>query len=165
MNDVTGYGKRIRRALRVWASQFEQATYADFGRRVAEIEKRDPAKGPYTTSAVSEWLQDRSEPKIATFRAIEVLTGFRAAWLMLGELPERSDEREGGGNQPATSPLQIAPTGPRIESGADLRRELGEPEPAASEEQAIAGDAAPRGRGRRAAPGPTKPGRRGRSPR
>lgn len=92
MTDAAGYGKRIRRALRVWASQFETATYEEFGQRVAEIEKRDPAKGPYTSSAVSEWIQDRSEPKIATFKAIQKLTGFRASWLMLGELPERVDE-------------------------------------------------------------------------
>jgi hypothetical protein len=116
MSDDVGYGKRIRRALRVWASQFETATYEEFGQRVAAIEGRDPAKGPYRTSAVSEWLQNRSEPSIATFKAIEALTGFRAAWLMLGELPERVDDRGGEGDQGAKvephTPIGPSPADP-----------------------------------------------------
>lgn len=102
-----GFGARIRRAWHLWASQNEsQVTYADFGAALAREEGREE---PYSTSAISEWIAERSEPKARTYRAMARLSGFRVEWLMEGTPPEID---EGGGNASVVKPHDPKPRMP-----------------------------------------------------
>jgi transcriptional regulator with XRE-family HTH domain len=75
-----GYGQRIKQAiLDLSASRGAEVTYGEVGRAVAVAEGRPK---PYSSSAVSEWIQERSEPTIRAFRAMEAVFGKGAAWLM-----------------------------------------------------------------------------------
>lgn len=105
---LQGFGRRVRRAWHLWASRSDEAvTYADFGAALAKEEKR--VEGPYSTSAISEWIAERSEPRISTFRAMATISGFRTSFLMLGELPEKDTHeprtpREGAMIEPSPRP-------------------------------------------------------------
>lgn len=108
-----GFGNRVRRAWHRWASQSsEPVTYADFGAALALEEQRSE---PYSTSAISEWIAERSEPKARTYRAMAKLSGFRSAWLSEGELPEEGEDNEGGQGapRPTTTPVAPAPASSR----------------------------------------------------
>ena len=84
-----GFGERIEQAILYHASQIgERVTLKAFGRAVGV---RDRGRA-YSTSAVSEWIQERSEPTIRTFRVMAAITGKPVEWLMaldteLEELP------------------------------------------------------------------------------
>lgn len=100
---------RVRRAWHRWASQnSEVVTYEDFAAAIAAAEERG---SPYSPSAVSEWIAERSEPKARTYRAMARITGFREAWLMSGEMPERSEE--GGQGAKPTNGSPKAPQAPK----------------------------------------------------
>lgn len=74
-----GFGERIEQAILFYASQKgSRVTLKAFGR---EVGIRDRGRG-YTTSAVSEWIQERAEPGIRTFRVMAAITGRPVEWLM-----------------------------------------------------------------------------------
>jgi len=76
---LLGYGDRIRRAILDRAAHLgRRYTNVEFASDVGLAERGKP----YTPAAVGEWLAERSEPSITTFRVIAKLTGKDAAWLM-----------------------------------------------------------------------------------
>lgn len=70
--NLQGFGARIRQAILDRASQMGQR-YTN--RQLA----RDLG---VSDSAITEWISERSEPSIATFRAIAKATGKPVEWLM-----------------------------------------------------------------------------------
>jgi transcriptional regulator with XRE-family HTH domain len=83
--DAQGYGARVAQAILDRASQIgERLTYARVGADVAAAEGRGK---PYTSAAVSEWIQERSEPTIRTFRALAKVLDKPVEWLMALDAP------------------------------------------------------------------------------
>lgn len=79
MTAPQGFGGRIRQAVLDHASRLgRQYSLSEFGREVGQLERNRE----YTPSAVTEWLAERSEPSISTFRAMAKVTGKDVAWLM-----------------------------------------------------------------------------------
>lgn len=75
-----GFGDRIRQAI------FDKGrgyTNTQLAREVGLRERGEP----YSPGAVSEWIAERNEPTIATFKAMAEATGKDAAWLMALDVP------------------------------------------------------------------------------
>ena len=84
--ELQAIGPRIRRAFDFWKSQSGPTRkLEDFGVAVARAEGRED--GPYAASTVSDWIHERSEPRIATLRAIARVSGVSEVWLILGDHP------------------------------------------------------------------------------
>lgn len=79
-----GFGERIRRALLEHASQIGRR-YSN--REFAEDVGRAETGQPYSSSAVTEWIAERSEPGIATFKAMARILNKPVAYLMALDVP------------------------------------------------------------------------------
>lgn len=109
-----GVGQRVRRAFHAWASQNEQpVTYADFGVALARELGRDE---PFSSSLVSEWIAERSEPSGRAYLAIARLSGFREAWLIDAEAPARTAEYQW--DRPEVQ--MVAPPAPELPAAQTL---------------------------------------------
>lgn len=91
--DRHGFGERIRQAVLDHASQIRrQYSFAELGREVGTLERGKP----YSSSAVGEWLAERNEPTLSTFKAIAKVTGKPVAWLMALDLEDAQAEPSTG---------------------------------------------------------------------
>lgn len=79
MIDASGYGERIRKTVFDLQSQIgRKYTLARFAHDVGVLERGEA----WSASAMSEWIAERSEPKLATFMAMAIVAGHRdASWL------------------------------------------------------------------------------------
>lgn len=117
-----GFGERIRQLLLDYGSQIgERVTLARFGEEVAAAEEPRRAK-PYGAQAVSEWIQERAQPSIRAFLAMEAVTGESPEYLMLG----RGARRLGAGATEPPPPRHLSGRGTFV------------PEPGSKEEKAAA---------------------------
>lgn len=112
-NTTNGFAARFGRAILRYQSQIgSRVTYEDLAARISEAEGRTPA---YAKSAVSEWVQGRSEPRLATIKAIADALGVSASWLAFGDVTQAAAAAE---SQPAadpTSDLTANGTGASVE--------------------------------------------------
>lgn len=61
-------------------------SWEELGRMVADAE--DGRGEPYSASVVRRWFKALADPGPLTWRAIAAVTGYRAGWLYLAELPK-----------------------------------------------------------------------------
>jgi hypothetical protein len=59
-----------------------RTSLASVGELLARVERREK---PYHKVTVGDWLAERSEPSLTTFKAIAHLFGGSAAWYAFGE--------------------------------------------------------------------------------
>jgi transcriptional regulator with XRE-family HTH domain len=80
----TTIGSRIQQVLlELSAKRNGRLTLEDLGALIGNAEKG--RRRPYSSSAVSEWIQGRNEPRIATIEAIAKVSGRSRGWVAFGE--------------------------------------------------------------------------------
>lgn len=87
---LPGQGKRIEQLVFDLSAKFgRRVSLAEVGELVGKAEKG--RHRPYSKSAVSEWIQERNEPTIAAFMAMETVSvkhtppGRRKEWFAFGD--------------------------------------------------------------------------------
>lgn len=85
------FGDLLRRAILTYESQIgRRVPYSELGELIAKREGREPS---YSTTAVSEWVNGRSEPGLETIRAIALTFGVTTDSLIVGtDVPQTLKE-------------------------------------------------------------------------
>lgn len=114
-----GFGLRIKQAVLDRAAKLAREgnpgrpySLAQFGRDVGQLERGKD----YPSGTVGEWVAERNEPTISTFRAMAQVLGVDAAWLMALDLPAMYY-----GEEPP-APLKVAEKKPAAKKAAGGRR-------------------------------------------
>lgn len=82
MIDATGFGERIKRAVLAYASQIgRRYSLAQFARDVGMLERGEE----WSSSAMGEWISERSEPSLTTFFAMGAVLGVEPSLLAFGD--------------------------------------------------------------------------------
>lgn len=113
---LPGQGKRIEKLIfELTAALGRRVTLADFGEMVGKIEKG--RNRPYAATSVSEWIQDRTEPKYAAIVAMSAVSrkhappGHSESWIVgfesddalpvLPAVPAQTDAEKAAAKKPS----------------------------------------------------------------